>query len=63
MKKEDLLVCETVLKNELNKFGYSMENQQLLSFSLPRVLGYRFHDIILRIPQRVKAIFHILLHD
>lgn len=55
--EEELLICETILKDELDVFGYSMENKSFSKISTLQILSEILRDTMFRIPQKLRVIF------
>ena len=52
MSSSELLICESILHDELKTFNYPLRNDTFLGFSLSKILSHRLHDCALRVPQK-----------
>ncbi len=58
MAEDELLVCETILQDELREFGYPITSKTLMPDSLPvRSAKHTIHDMVLRVSQKIKRYF------
>ncbi|MDH3599160.1 MAG: sulfotransferase [Candidatus Tectomicrobia bacterium] len=63
MSPEELLICESIMHDELKRFDYALKNGTFIRFSPSQALGHRMHDCVLRVPQKAKTTFQKLFTD
>ena len=63
MNADELLICESILQDELKTFGYELNNDAFVQFSPSQILSYRIQDCALRVPQKAKFTFHKMFAD
>ena len=55
LPERELELCETVLKDEIERFGYTLKTEAKCKFSSKDLLSWRLHELAMRVPQRASA--------
>lgn len=57
MNRNELLICESILHDELNALGYGTENQEFPEISKAQIFRQKIYDASARISQKIKRIY------
>lgn len=64
LSSADLRICESILADELRRYGYPVQNDSKAELSSGEILRHRMNDVALRIPQKVKTLlFNVIEPD
>ena len=63
MSADELLICESILQDELKTFGYELKNDAFVQLSPSQILSHRVQDCALRVTQKAKLPFHKMFAD